>query len=38
MEGKFQEMIPSSRLIQNIMIPTYNSIRYNYIMELLLTT
>ena len=31
-------MIPSTRLIQNIVIPTYDTIRYNYVMELLLTT
>lgn len=31
-------MIPSARLIQNIMIPTYDTTRYNYVMELLLTT
>lgn len=26
------------RLVQNVTVPTYDSIRYNYIMELLLTS
>ena len=26
------------RLVQNIFIPTYDTIRYNYVMELLMTT
>ena len=38
MHINFNEMIVSSRLIQNVVVPTYDSIRYNYLMELLLTT
>jgi hypothetical protein len=34
----YNELIPSQRIIQNITIPTHDSIRYNYIIELLLTT
>ena len=26
------------RIVQNLQVPTYDSIRYNYLMELLLTT
>lgn len=38
MQTNFYKMIPSARLVQNVTIPTYDSIRYQYIMELLLTT
>ena len=34
----FNEQIPSMRIVQNVYVPTYDSIRYNYVMELLLTT
>ena len=33
----YNEMVPSTRIIQNVTIPTQDSIRYNYIIELLLT-
>lgn len=32
------EQIPTMRIVQNVYVPTYDSIRYNYVMELLLTT
>ena len=38
MQINYQETIPSMRLVQNVHIPTYDSIRYDYVMELLLTT
>lgn len=38
MQISYNEMLPQQRLIQNVTIPTPDSIRYNYIMELLLTT
>jgi len=38
MQIQHNEQIPSMRLIQNVSIPTYDSIRYHYIMELLLVT
>jgi len=34
----YNERIPSTRLIQNVTIPTYHSIRYNFVMEMLLTS
>jgi len=33
----FDEMIPTMRLIQNIYVPTQQSVRFNYMMECLLT-
>lgn len=38
MQINFNEQIPSMRIVQNLMVPTYDTIRYNYLMELLLTT
>ena len=34
----YNEQVPQMRIVQNVSVPTYNSIRYNYIMEMLLTT